>query len=45
MDSNSLPMAPDLDVFPRFVRLLILGVILFAVSAFFLVVLAGILST
>jgi hypothetical protein len=44
MDSNSLPMAPDLDVFPRVLRYLFLaGVVLFVAFALLLVV-AGVTS-
>ena len=45
MDSNSLPMAPDLDVFPRVLRLLVLGTILLFLFLVVLVILAGVFST
>ena len=45
MESNSLPLAPELDVFPRLVRLLILGTLLVFVSAFVLTILFGVLGT
>ncbi len=44
MDQNSLPMVPDLTVFPRAVRLLFLAGILLFVATFVLLVLVGLLS-
>ncbi|MFC7069214.1 hypothetical protein [Halobaculum lipolyticum] len=44
MDSNSLPVVPDLAVFPRLVRLAILTVIVAAVGFLALAVVAGVLS-
>jgi hypothetical protein len=41
MDSNSLPLVPDLDVFPRPVRKLLLAVLVLGPLCFFVLVLAG----
>jgi hypothetical protein len=45
MDSNSLPMAMELETLPRVLRSLILTLIALFVGGFLLVVLAGIVST
>ena len=45
MDSNGLPMVPDLNAFPRIVRLLVLGTLLLFVGVVALAVLIGVLGT
>jgi hypothetical protein len=45
MDQNSLPMVPDLEVFPPLVRYLLLGALALFVGTFVLFVLIGVLST
>ncbi|WP_267640792.1 hypothetical protein [Haloarchaeobius amylolyticus] len=44
MDSNSLPMALDLDVFPRLLRLLFVGVVVLFVALVVLSLIIGLLS-
>jgi hypothetical protein len=44
MDQNSLPMVPDLEAFPRVVRLLFVGAVVFFVGLFVLAVLVGVFS-
>ena len=44
MDTNSLPMAPDLEVFPKVVHYAILAVLILWVSFVVLVIVIGVLG-
>ncbi|MFC7136428.1 hypothetical protein [Halobaculum litoreum] len=44
MDSNSLPMAPDLGAFPRIVGAVVLAIFVGAVAFLALAVAAGVLA-